>query len=254
VAIERALVLSGGSIKGAFQAGAIAHVLTKFDPQIIVGTSVGSLNGGFLADRAGRATGSGQIDWPSIGTDLENFWRDRITAFSCIGRKRSLLSIAFSFSKRFNGLLDMAPLRKLVHDELSAENLRRSPVAFEACAVNLATGNANYADSRSMDILEYIIASTAIPLIMPITMIGSEPFWDGGIREVAPLRKAIKMGATKIICIACDATSPGGVAIPAGRAPFMTLAGRLMEIVVSEILNNDIENCTKLNQYVSENP
>jgi len=63
MAIQRALVLSGGSIKGAFQAGAIGHVLTKFEPDLIVGTSVGSLNGGFLADRASLSPAAPRVDW-----------------------------------------------------------------------------------------------------------------------------------------------------------------------------------------------
>ena len=54
--MKKAFVLSGGSIKGAFQAGALADLLTSktFTPDAIYGTSVGSLNGAFIADRAGR--------------------------------------------------------------------------------------------------------------------------------------------------------------------------------------------------------
>ena len=52
---KRALVLSGGSIKGSFQAGAVAELLESgFVPDAIYGTSVGSLNGSFLTERAGR--------------------------------------------------------------------------------------------------------------------------------------------------------------------------------------------------------
>lgn len=52
----RALVLSGGSIKGAFQAGAIAGLLDAgFRPDIVTGISVGALNGGFLVSRSTRA-------------------------------------------------------------------------------------------------------------------------------------------------------------------------------------------------------
>jgi len=51
----KALVLGGGSIKGSFQAGAIDALLKAgFKPFKIFGVSVGSLNGVFLADRAGR--------------------------------------------------------------------------------------------------------------------------------------------------------------------------------------------------------
>ena len=84
--MKNALVLSGGSIRGAFQAGAIAHVLEKgFKPDGIYGTSVGSLNGGFLAERAGRSK-TKEPAWPAIGKELENFWLTNINSFKKIGK------------------------------------------------------------------------------------------------------------------------------------------------------------------------
>jgi predicted acylesterase/phospholipase RssA len=51
----RALVLGGGSLKGAFQAGAIQAILEAgFEPEAIYGISVGSLNAVFLIHEAGR--------------------------------------------------------------------------------------------------------------------------------------------------------------------------------------------------------
>jgi NTE family protein len=251
-----ALVLSGGSIKGAFQAGALSHVLTKFAPDLIVGTSVGSLNGGFLADRAGR-TGRGPAgqrpSWKQIGEDLVEFWKARITGFSSIGRRRCWISLLISLiDGRFNGLLDTAHLRRLVRRTIRAENLRGSPARFYACAVSIDSGEAVYADSACGDIVDYIIASSALPLVMPATTIGSEPFWDGGIREVAPLKKAIDLGASRIVCVACDPKQIGRFALRRGRAPFGALAGRLMDMVTNEILNNDIELCLKINEDLDQ--
>ena len=105
--MSRALVLSGGSVKGAFQAGAIAEVLESgYKPTAIYGTSVGSLNGAFLAERAGRLAPS-QVEsaWPSIGAELEEFWRREITSFARIGRRRCILRLAWDIlTNRFNGL------------------------------------------------------------------------------------------------------------------------------------------------------
>jgi len=249
---RKALVLSGGSIKGAFQAGAVAHVLEHgFAPDAIYGTSVGSLNGGFVADRVGRS--DPPINWGNIGRELEEFWRQRITEFHRVGRSRGIVSLLFSLKAgRFDGFLDMSRLHDLVHDVISAKNIQRATVDFYACAVDLATGMAVYADRNYDSILDYIIASTSIPLLMPITAIGSELLWDGGIREVAPLRRAIKSGADEIVCIACDAKDLGGAAIPGRKAPFLLLAGRLMEMVTNETLNNDIGTCNDTNTYIRE--
>ena len=46
---KRALVLSGGGIFGAWQAGAWSVLARQFQPDLIVGTSVGSLNGYAIA-------------------------------------------------------------------------------------------------------------------------------------------------------------------------------------------------------------
>ena len=69
----------------------LASVLEAgYRPDVITGISVGALNGGFLASRAGRAirAGAGRIDWRSVGWDLVDFWRDRVTGPQAIVERR----------------------------------------------------------------------------------------------------------------------------------------------------------------------
>jgi len=243
-----ALVLSGGSIKGAFQVGAIAEMLERgFVPDRIYGTSVGSLNGGFLAERAGRAKIQGTVpSWPEIGRELEALWRNRITHFRVIGRKRNALELGGAVLFHcFNGFLDNSRLKKLVYQELRPEALHQSPVCFSPCVVNVRTGKAAYVSHTHPQILDYIIASTAIPLIMPVSWVEQEPFVDGGIREVAPLYKAIQDGANEILCIACDPKETEPISVDVKNPT--SLMNRLMDIVVNELLNNDIEHALAIN-------
>jgi NTE family protein len=237
----RALVLSGGSVKGCFQAGAIAEVLTLgFAPDAVYGTSVGSLNGSFLVERAGRAAVAGKSpDWPEIGRQLENFWLSRIDSFSKIGRRHGLLKLVWLIARgRFDGFVDNSRLRRLVAEEIKLENLRRSPIAFSACAVNIAGGDLVYGRPDDANILDYIIASTGIPLTMPVTMIGHQPFLDGGLREVAPLKVAVEEGATEIVCVVCQAEKIGCSTFDPKR--IMELVDRLMGIGTNEMVNNDL--------------
>lgn len=143
--IEKALVLSGGSVKGAFQAGVIAEVFNSgFAPDAIYGTSAGSMNGAFLAERAGRAGTS--ENWPEIGNELVNFWQDNITSFEKIGKKRNIFKLAWNLARnKFDGLVDTSPLRNLVEREIKIDNLRKSPVSYSACAVNVADSQVVYA-------------------------------------------------------------------------------------------------------------
>lgn len=244
--MKRALVLSGGSIKGSFQAGAISEVLNSgWTPDAIYGTSVGSLNGGFLAERAGRAVVNGDDpDWPQIGNELINFWQDNITGFDKIGKKLSEKEIIIdALFEKYDGLIDTKPLQRLVKKELKFEYLNKTPIEFFACAVNIIDGKTIYANPKNeMKILDYIIASTAIPIVMPITYIGNggrKAFVDGGIKEVAPLRKAVKDGYEEIICIACDEIELSGVKF--NEKNILYLVERLMQIVTNELLNNDLD-------------
>jgi len=249
--MKRALVLSGGSIKGVFQAGAIAEVLEDgFEPDAIYGTSVGSLNGGFMAERAGRAATRGEEpDWPAIGADLEAFWRNEVSSFAQVGRTRTPFELFWQvFRTRFDGLIDTTPLQRLVKEVLDAENLRKSPVDFSACAVNVADGQLRYATPEDPQILDYIIASTAIPITMPIKRVGSEPFVDGGIREVAPLNQACEDGAQSVVCVVCDPEEMGAVSFDLGD--LRPLSQRLMTIVVNELVNNDLERFREVNEML----
>jgi NTE family protein len=248
---KKALVLSGGSIKGAFQAGALAELLESgFVPDLIYGTSVGSLNGAFLADRAGRAVRRGEEpDWPELGQELEKFWLSQLHSPSQVATQRGLVPLLVSLLRQtFNGLIDTSPLRSLVEQELDPENLRASPAKFFACAVNLVTGEAIYASEDYSGILDYIMASTAIPIEMPYVSIGKSPYVDGGVREVAPLKPAIEDGAEEIVCILCQPRELQGVSFNPGN--LLEYAFRLMEVVTTELINNDIDRFRKVNRWV----
>ena len=251
---KRALVLSGGSIKGCFQAGAVAGVLASgFKPDAIYGTSVGSLNGGFLADRSGRQ--GGPADWPRIGIELKGFWIDSITGFRAIGRSRSIVELGWKLLTRsFNGLLSMSKLHRLVRREIKAANIKLSSADFSACAVNIKSGDAIHAGKDHPDIVEFIIASTAIPIMMPIVDVGGDPYWDGGVRDVAPMKEALHEGATQIVCIACDTARTPPASEYRFRGKLLKQVERLMDMVVNETLANDIETVKDVNTYLEDCP
>ncbi len=248
---KKALVLSGGSIKGAFQAGAIAALLESgFVPDAIYGTSVGSLNGAFLAERAGRQyLKDKHVDWPDIGQQLEQFWREELKSPAQVGSQRKVSSLITALLRqKFQGLIDTGPLRTMVETQFDEENLRASPVMYYACAVNLASGEAVYASQNFSGILDYIIASTAIPIEMPHVIIGTAPYVDGGVREVAPLKRAIEDGADEIACIACLPRKLDGVSFRPGN--LMDFSLRLMDVITNELINNDIDRFQKVNSWV----
>ena len=251
--MNRALVLSGGSTNGAFQAGALSTVLhNNIAPNQIYGVSVGALNGAFVADRAGRAIRNNEEpNWPDIGLELEEFWTKRIIGFEKIGRKRSELELARdALFSDFKSLLDMSKLDDIVDSEFEEENLRNSPVKFFAGVVNIMDGKYKDVSSNSPNLKEYIKASTRIPVVMPIQSIGESPYLDGGLRNVAPLKAAIDSGADKIITIINQAKEFSGASFKTGN--LIQLSSRLTDIVVSEIVRNDIAWAEFINQFCPE--
>ncbi len=248
--MKTALVLSGGSIKGAFQAGAIEEVLkNSIIPTAIYGISVGSLNGAFLVDRSGQAVaGNRKVDWPKIGEELVKFWEDNIKSFAAIGKKRGKVELGWDVIwGRFDGLIDTKNLRDLVDKTLDLDNLRRSPVMFKAGSVNLADGSLVQADISYPDFIDYIVASTVIPIVMPISWVANQPLVDGGNRDVAPLKAAIDDGAEEVICVVCQSKHLPGSDLKKGS--LAGLAERVMEIATNEIVNNDLEWAEYINWF-----
>lgn len=241
---HKALVLGGGSLKGAFQTGAILAILEAgFEPDAIYGISVGSLNASFLAHEATRQhEETGKIDWPTVGRALLEFWIRNITGPQAIAEERSRFRMGYdTLFSRFDGLMDNAPLRTLLTKTLDTERLKRSVVALKVGAVDIIEGDMVYANPSDEHFLDYVIASSSLPFLMPATQIGGDhrrAFLDGGLREVAPLRIAIEDGVTEIMCIACHARKIFTEKF--NYRNLFNLIDRVKDITVNQLVNNDI--------------
>lgn len=245
-----ALVLSGGSIKGAFQAGAIRVVLNSgYRPDYIWGVSVGALNGSFLADRAGRSVIAGAAPrWQDIGNHLVQFWQDRVTRPSDILTRRSAPELAWSaLLGRFNGLVNTSRLHALVRETVRADRIAASPAVFRAGVVDLADGHYFEADATRDDLVDHILASAAIPILMPLVFINDVPLADGGVRDIAPLKHAIDAGADHIIIVATQAETLE----PRSFNPrnVVSLTQRVMEVLLDEVLQNDLAKARHINGF-----
>lgn len=249
---EVALVLSGGSIKGAFQAGAIKTILdNEYVPTSIHGISIGSLNGAFLANKAGQNAGS-QLLWKSYAQDLQDFWFKKVTSFSVIGKERSKIGILWDIIRgKYKSLIKTERLQKLIRELLDNDNLKACTIPFFAGTVNIQTGELISATSKLFpsNFIDYIIASTAIPVVMPISSINGQSFLDGGLRDVAPLKNAIDSGVDEIICVLCQPNKIEDVHFNTGN--LLLLMNRLMEIIVNETVNNDVARAKQINEHLS---
>ena len=271
------LVLSGGSIKGSFQAGAIAACLDHgVRPSVFHGISVGSLNGAFLADRAGRRVKNGRFDpaaWPEIGTELLRFWRDRVTGPEALVRRRPVIGTALDvLTAHFDGLLDTGPLQALVRSEVSLPNLRAAHAAgvrFVTGAASLQAGTIEYKDATDDRVLDYVIASAAIPFLMApvhldvqrvypkpgdptgqVVRKRRETYVDGGVRDILPLKPAIDAGAETIYCISCETGRLDESFDGFNPRNLVAFAGRIFGIMTHETIRNDLDHALDVNTFV----
>lgn len=243
--MSKILVLAGGSVKGAFQAGVMKAMMERgYQPDAVYGVSVGSLNAAYFVNQLGmQALTGGPISFTDASQDLWDFWESRITSPKSLSKPFNIFQLGLTaLRKKFKGLVDTQPLRNLLTEVLSIRNLHASPIDLKIGAVNIMDGTVYYVDASEEYFLDYLMASSAVPILMPVVKINGETrrsFLDGALRDVAPIKKAVDDGASHIVCISCHMESIEGGHFDSGD--LLALVDRVMDIAVNEILNADIK-------------
>jgi NTE family protein len=255
--MSKILVLAGGSVKGAYQTGVVRAVFEAgFHPDAIYGISAGSMNASYLVNDFGRSVldDNGHLDYNQTAIDLCNFWINNINTPDSLALRRGTYDLGMSAIRRnFEGLLDTSPLREILHNNIQMRNLNASPIGLKVGAVDIINGNIVYANPTYEHFLDYVMASSAIPILMPVVNIGGlkkMAYLDGGMRDVAPIKKAITDGADEIVCIACHTRDIDGGNFPYGN--LLALVDRVMDIAVNECLNADLEWAEFRNECLPE--
>jgi NTE family protein len=240
-----ALVLAGGGVKGAYQAGAIEAVLESgYQPGIVTGISVGALNAAFLAAHQ---------DSNNVGARLTEFWLTEVTEPSKFVKKRGTLDLIWRvLTKQWDGVVDTKPLVDLVKRVLAPHFPRPGGIQVRVGAVSLRSGALSYTGAESPDFIDATLASTAEPISMPLRKIGGVPYYDGGLRDIAPLKQAISLGAERIVCVLTQPVDVGAFA--GNEGDVLNLIDRVQGIVTNEIVQNDLETAEKINRLLLELP
>jgi NTE family protein len=208
------LVLSGGGARGIAHIGVI-RVLEELHiaPDLIVGTSMGSIIGGLYA--AGWSPDEMEeivqvIDWEKIFTDRV----DR--ADRSFRRKQDDRPVLIQGRLYFEGIKPVMPsgvirgqrleLALRIIEALSPAEVDfdQLPIPYRAVAADIATGEAVVISSGSL--ATAMRASMSIPGALPPVEIDGRDLVDGGITANLPVGIAQDLGAQKIIAV--DISSP----------------------------------------------
>jgi NTE family protein len=184
---EPTLVLSGGASLGAVQAGLLrAFLRVGLRPSAIVGTSVGALNGAFLAFHPDAIGGDELADiWNSL-RGARVFDVNPFSVAFRLATKRQCL-----FSSRF--------LEKLVAEHLPEDDFARTQVPLYITATNLTRGRKVV--FHEGPISQAILASTAIPGIFRPVEIDGDQYADGAVVAHLDLETAVELEAKDILAI-----------------------------------------------------
>ena len=181
---EVAFVLGGGGVLGAHEVGMLrALAETAVVPDVILGTSIGAVNGAlFAAD-------------PSVQgvTELTRLWLEsNLIAVSAGG----LLRRAGTLARTGTHVQSLAEVRaRLVH-ALPVTRVEDLAVPFQCVAASIERAAEHWFDSG--DLADVVLASCAVPGVLPPVRIGDEHFIDGGIVNSIPVARAVALGARAI--------------------------------------------------------
>jgi len=179
-----AFVLSGGGNLGALQVGMMyALVESGVRPGMIVGTSVGAINGAFLASRP---------DLPGIA-EIARLWSSL--------RRKDVLGVDLGallggFRGRPRHLFDSSLIRRILESFVAFRRLEDAPIPLTVVATELGTGEAVILNSG--DATTALLASSAVPRLLPAVEIDGRLLVDGAAAADVPVRQALSLGARDI--------------------------------------------------------
>lgn len=185
--MRTAFVLGGGGMLGAAEVGMLRALLERgVLPDLVVGSSVGALNGVAVAAEPNL----GAVDrlteaWTSLRA------RD-IFSSTVVGQMGNLL-------RHGTHLHGSDGLRRLVTDAAGDARIEQLTVRFQCVAACVETVSAHWFESGP--IVDAVLASCAVPGLLPPVRIGGRHFLDGGLVASVPVGRAVELGAERVFVL-----------------------------------------------------
>ena len=151
-------------------------------PSLVVGTSVGAINGAVVA----------ADPTPATVARLARVW-SRIEEESVFDG--SILGRMATLARTRTHLHDNEALRRLLADALP-ERFEDLALPFQCVAASIERASEHWFDSGPL--VDAVMASAAVPGILPAVELGGEHFLDGGIVNSIPVARAVELGAQTI--------------------------------------------------------
>ena len=216
-----ALVLSGGGASGIVQVPFLEEITRRgIRPDLIVGSSVGAVNGAFLALHPDNIDGLAQLWMQLRSTKL---WH------------RNLLRIGRNLLSRGTSLYSNRFLRDLFRQHMTFDEVAATDIPLFIVTTSLSNGCKRVIASG--ELLAAVMASIAVPGLFPPVRLDGDWCVDGGLSSGLDLETALSNGATHILAV--DLGVRPSPYQPRGLVDLLT---RSMEIAVQERTKSEIDS------------
>jgi len=178
-----AFVLGGGGLLGAHEVGMLrALAEAGVRPDLVVGTSIGALNGALVAaDPAGAAARLGRM-WQ--GEELRAAFSEKLW-----GRTVRLV-------RSGTHLHSLEPLRRVLAGALPGPSFADLALPFQCVAASIEGATARWFSGGPL--VPAVLASCAVPGLLPPVEVDGAHYFDGGLVDSIPVGRAAALGAGTI--------------------------------------------------------
>lgn len=273
--LKTALVLSGGGARGAYEAGVVSFLRDDLEPRLgrplkldlLCGTSVGAVTACALASTADRPR--------SQGRELVRLWSTlslkQVLRFGVTDLVRTLRE------QGGGGLANPIGMRELLASidwRGIGRNLRAGLVeALSVCATRVTDGrtavfvqgagadspvwleNPHFEAIKARIGPRHALASAAMPVLFRPIELGDHLYLDGGLRMNVPVSPALRLGAQRVVVISLQPQAARGPLVRAAlplRPTAVFLAGKAINSLLQDRLDQDVENMRRINSIIEE--
>jgi NTE family protein len=236
---------------------------------LILGTSVGAINGCFLASHLGD---------PGLGIRrLANLWSDvnvdEVLGFG-VNQITSIPRLLLGGGAESVGIFDVSPMARLVEREIAWRAIARAfrerrLVALTVSATEVSTGKTVLfmqtargvplpAHPPPRTVIRHArvgpihaLASAAIPILFPQVRIGQHLYMDGGVRQNTPIAPALRLGATHVFAIGLSPNLPELPKLTSEKAPNVAaVIGKVLNAFLLDHVTSDFEVLDRVNKMI----
>lgn len=230
-----ALILEGGTFRPIFSCGVMDALLdNNINFDYVIGVSAGITHGfSYVSKQKGRAHDiikNHRHDKRYIG--IRNYFTDR-----------SLFGLKFAYETVGNELYPF-----------DWETFRENSAKIRVGVTNAATGEIEYLDGKKIDSsFDMLKATCALPLAFPAITVGENQYFDGGITDSIPAKKAYEDGNEKMLIVLTrtdDYVKTLSLGVKIAAKLFKKKYPKVSEALLKrhKMYNDQIDYCKKLEE------